>query len=83
MIKNPPSNAKVPGSIPCQGTKVPHAVGHLSQRAMTETQRTQIHTQMNQQNHNCTRTERDHMLKKMCPICQIAGSEYLGFIVLY
>ena len=33
--KNPPSNAGDTGSIPGQGTKIPHAVGQLSQRAAT------------------------------------------------
>ena len=30
MVKNPPSNAGDSGSIPGQGTKIPHAVGQLS-----------------------------------------------------
>ena len=30
MVKNPPSNAREAGSIPGQGTKIPHAVGQLS-----------------------------------------------------
>ena len=35
MVKNPPSNAGDAGSIPGQGTKIPHAVGQLSLRAAT------------------------------------------------
>ena len=30
VVKNPPSNAGEAGSIPGQGTKIPHAVGQLS-----------------------------------------------------
>ena len=30
MVKNPPSNARNTGSIPGQGTKIPHAAGQLS-----------------------------------------------------
>ena len=30
VVKNPPSNAGGPGSIPGQGTKIPHAAGQLS-----------------------------------------------------
>ena len=30
MVKNPPSSAGDAGSIPGQGTKIPHAVGPLS-----------------------------------------------------
>ena len=30
MVKNPPSYAGDPASIPGQGTKTPHAVGQLS-----------------------------------------------------
>ena len=30
MVKNPPSNAGDAGSIPGQGTKIPHAVRQLS-----------------------------------------------------
>ena len=29
VVKNPPSNAGDAGSIPGQGTKIPHAVGQL------------------------------------------------------
>ena len=29
MVKNPPSNAGGTGSIPGQGTKIPHATRHL------------------------------------------------------
>ena len=32
VVKNPRSNAGDTGSIPGQGTKIPHAVGQLSQR---------------------------------------------------
>ena len=32
MVENPPSNAGDMGSIPGQGTKIPHAAGHLSLR---------------------------------------------------
>ena len=35
MVKNLPSNAGVTGSIPDQGTKIPHAMGQLSLRAAT------------------------------------------------
>ena len=35
MVKNPPYNAGDAGSIPDQGTKVPHAAGQLSPRATT------------------------------------------------
>ena len=35
MVKNPPSNAGDTGSIPGQGTKIPHAAGQLSPRAIT------------------------------------------------
>ena len=35
MVKNPPSNAGDAGSIPGQGTKIPHAAGQLSPRAAT------------------------------------------------
>ena len=35
MVKNPPSNAGDAGSIPGQGTKIPHATGQLSLRAAT------------------------------------------------
>ena len=35
MAKNPSSNAGDVGSIPGQGTKIPHAAGQLSPRATT------------------------------------------------
>ena len=35
VVKNPPSNAGDVGSIPGQGTKIPHASGQLSPRATT------------------------------------------------
>ena len=35
MVKNLPSNAGDAGSIPGQGTKIPHAAGQLSPRAPT------------------------------------------------
>ena len=35
MVKNPPYNAGGTGSIPGQGTKIPHAAGQLSPRAAT------------------------------------------------
>ena len=35
VVKNPPSNAGDTGSIPGQGTKIPHAVGQLSPCATT------------------------------------------------
>ena len=35
MVKNLLSNAGDAGSIPGQGTKIPHAVGQLSLRATT------------------------------------------------
>ena len=34
-VKNPPCNAGDAGSIPGQGTKIPHAVGQLSPHATT------------------------------------------------
>ena len=34
MAKNPPSNAGDTGSSPGQGTKIPHAAGQLSLRAL-------------------------------------------------
>ena len=33
MVKNPPCNAGDAGSIPGQGTKIPHAKGQLSNQA--------------------------------------------------
>ena len=35
VVKNPSCNARDAGSIPDQGTKIPHAAGQLSQRATT------------------------------------------------
>ena len=35
MVKNLPSNAGDTGSIPGQGTKIPHAMGQLSPHATT------------------------------------------------
>ena len=35
MVKNLPYNAGDMGSIPGQGTKIPHAAGQLSPRATT------------------------------------------------
>ena len=35
VVKNPPSNAGDPGSIPGRGTKIPHATGQLSPCATT------------------------------------------------
>ena len=35
MVKNPPYNAGDMGSIPGEGTKIPHAAGQLSPRATT------------------------------------------------
>ena len=35
VVKNPPSNAGDTGSIPGQGTKIPHAEGQLSPCAAT------------------------------------------------
>ena len=35
VVKNPPSNAGDVGSIPGQGTKIPHATGQLSLSATT------------------------------------------------
>ena len=35
VVKSPPSNAGFAGSIPGQGTKIPHAVGLLSPRSTT------------------------------------------------
>ena len=35
MVNNPPSNAGDAGSIPGQGTKIPHAAGQLNPRATT------------------------------------------------
>ena len=34
VVMNPPSNAGEPGSIPGQRTKIPHATGQLSLRAL-------------------------------------------------
>ena len=34
VVKNPPSNAGDVGSIPGQGTKIPHASGQLSPHAL-------------------------------------------------
>ena len=41
MVNNPPSNAGDVGSIPVQGTKIPHAVGQLSLHATPKTQHSQ------------------------------------------
>ena len=35
MVKNPPSKAGDAGSIPDQGTKIPHAAGQLRLQAAT------------------------------------------------
>ena len=35
VVKNPPYNAGDAGSIPGQGTKIPHAAGQLSRLATT------------------------------------------------
>ena len=35
VVKNPPSNAGDEGLSPGQGTKIPHALGQISQRAAT------------------------------------------------
>ena len=35
VVENPPSNAGDAGSIPGQGTKIPHALGQLSPCATT------------------------------------------------
>ena len=35
MVKSPPSNAGDAGSIPSQGTKIPHAMGQLSPHTAT------------------------------------------------
>ena len=35
VVKNPPSNAGDMGSIPGQGTKIPHAMGQLSPHTAT------------------------------------------------
>ena len=35
VVKNPPYNAGDAGSIPGQGTNIPHAAGQLSLRAIT------------------------------------------------
>ena len=40
MIRNPSSNAGYVGSIPGQGTKIPHAAGQLSPRATTREEKT-------------------------------------------
>ena len=42
MVKNLPSNAGDLGSIPSQGTKIPHALVQLSLCAPTRTQGSQI-----------------------------------------
>ena len=36
VVKNPPSNAGHVGSIPGQGTKIPHATGQLSPHTATK-----------------------------------------------
>ena len=36
MVKNPSSNIGNSGSIPGQGTKIPHTLGHLSPHAATK-----------------------------------------------
>ena len=41
MVNNPPSNSGDVGSIPAQGTKIPHAVGQLSLHATPKTQHSQ------------------------------------------
>ena len=38
MTRNPPFNTEALGSVPGQGTKIPHALGHLSPCAATKTQ---------------------------------------------
>ena len=35
VVKNPPSNAGDMGSIPGQGTRIPHAAGQVSPRTST------------------------------------------------
>ena len=35
VVKNPSCNAGEAGSVPCRGTKTPHAMGQLSLRAAT------------------------------------------------
>lgn len=35
MVKNPPSNAEDPGSIPGWGSKIPHTSGQLHRRTAT------------------------------------------------
>ena len=35
MVKNLPSNAKDSGSVPAQGTKIPHAAGQLNPQGTT------------------------------------------------
>ena len=37
LAKSPPSNAGEVGSNPCRGTKIPHAEGQLSLRALQPT----------------------------------------------
>ena len=41
-LKNPPCNAGNAGSIPGQGTKIPHVVGQLNPHAATKTPHSQI-----------------------------------------
>ena len=53
MVKNPPSNAGDAGSIPGQGTKIPHAAGQLSLHAATKTRYSQ-----NTHTHTHTQTEK-------------------------
>ena len=36
VVKNPPSNAEDVGSIPGQGTKIPHATGQLNLHGATK-----------------------------------------------
>ena len=45
VVKNPPSNAGGEGSIPDQGTKIPHAAGQPSPcAATTELAHSGVHT---------------------------------------
>ena len=49
MVKNPPSNAEDAGSIPDQGTKIPHATGKLSQHLQLLSTRTLEPTSHNEE----------------------------------
>ena len=51
MVKNLPSDAGDTGSIPSQGTKIPHATGQLSPRAATTELASQLEPASNYRAH--------------------------------